>query len=361
MTVPLVAARAVSADGLSSSYPNDIPLLRSCENCRRKKRKCSGNKPTCTRCKAQGEACVYRPTARFFKPRHSETTTRKRASLSGPCHTIGKARQRSKSTQKKPHSIHEQTLAPADLMLRTPEIDMSQSLLLQGGPLPLSPAAYTGAPDLVSLVTDGLSYMSTASVDELSHMSASPEMPLNPDFPFASPTTVLTPGPAITSSPGQMPIVMQTQQQQQQFQNSVAAAAAVLAGTPSTTPTSSVFPTDYSQLLASALTQPGSLAAASLAASCAMSASPDNLITPMLYSPPRTAQGSLGSNVGECSPYMLYTTPNPTVPSLPSGQSLLGAQAALATSGVAMVPGNAALVINATMPQSTNLFPEWFA
>ncbi|KAJ2784761.1 hypothetical protein GGI15_002159 [Coemansia interrupta] len=49
-------------------FPTDVPLLRSCEQCRRKKRKCSGHKPTCTRCKAQGESCVYRPTARYFKP-----------------------------------------------------------------------------------------------------------------------------------------------------------------------------------------------------------------------------------------------------------------------------------------------------
>ncbi|KAJ1731960.1 hypothetical protein LPJ72_003672 [Coemansia sp. Benny D160-2] len=52
-----------------SQYPDDVPLLRSCENCRRKKRKCSGDKPTCVRCTAQGEKCTYRPTARFFKPR----------------------------------------------------------------------------------------------------------------------------------------------------------------------------------------------------------------------------------------------------------------------------------------------------
>ncbi|KAJ1720446.1 hypothetical protein LPJ53_004936 [Coemansia erecta] len=49
-------------------FPTDVPLLRSCEQCRRKKRKCSGHKPSCTRCKAQGESCVYRPTARYFKP-----------------------------------------------------------------------------------------------------------------------------------------------------------------------------------------------------------------------------------------------------------------------------------------------------
>ncbi|KAI8321805.1 hypothetical protein GQ54DRAFT_261138, partial [Martensiomyces pterosporus] len=61
-----LAAEVTAADG---TFPTDIPLLRSCENCRRKKRKCSGHKPACTRCKAQNETCVYRPTARYFKPR----------------------------------------------------------------------------------------------------------------------------------------------------------------------------------------------------------------------------------------------------------------------------------------------------
>ncbi|KAI9505532.1 hypothetical protein GGI25_000966 [Coemansia spiralis] len=74
---------------LDADFPSDVPLLRSCENCRRKKRKCSGTKPTCTRCKAQGETCLYRPTARYFKPRASGSgsshrhsgTTKKRASV----------------------------------------------------------------------------------------------------------------------------------------------------------------------------------------------------------------------------------------------------------------------------------------
>ncbi|KAJ1884318.1 hypothetical protein LPJ71_009758, partial [Coemansia sp. S17] len=30
---------------IDDEFPADVPLLRSCENCRRKKRKCSGNRP----------------------------------------------------------------------------------------------------------------------------------------------------------------------------------------------------------------------------------------------------------------------------------------------------------------------------
>ncbi|KAJ1789027.1 hypothetical protein LPJ59_005423 [Coemansia sp. RSA 2399] len=67
----------------SPLFPNDVPMLRSCENCRRKKRKCSGDKPTCTRCAAQGEGCTYRPTARYFKPRANGMghSSKKRASM----------------------------------------------------------------------------------------------------------------------------------------------------------------------------------------------------------------------------------------------------------------------------------------
>ncbi|KAJ1667260.1 hypothetical protein IW140_001714 [Coemansia sp. RSA 1813] len=63
------APKELTLEEPSSQFPNDVPMLRSCENCRRKKRKCSGDKPTCTRCTAQGETCMYRPTARYFKPR----------------------------------------------------------------------------------------------------------------------------------------------------------------------------------------------------------------------------------------------------------------------------------------------------
>ncbi|KAI9468815.1 hypothetical protein BX667DRAFT_518155 [Coemansia mojavensis] len=56
---------------ISSELPENVQLLRSCESCRRKKRKCSGERPTCTRCQAQGDTCIYRPTARFLKPRNT--------------------------------------------------------------------------------------------------------------------------------------------------------------------------------------------------------------------------------------------------------------------------------------------------
>ncbi|KAJ2450049.1 hypothetical protein EV183_004545 [Coemansia sp. RSA 2336] len=56
---------------ITSELPENVQLLRSCESCRRKKRKCSGERPTCTRCQAQGDTCIYRPTARFLKPRNT--------------------------------------------------------------------------------------------------------------------------------------------------------------------------------------------------------------------------------------------------------------------------------------------------
>ncbi|KAJ2556805.1 hypothetical protein EV175_001757 [Coemansia sp. RSA 1933] len=68
-----LAKKTSHAEASLSQFPDDVPMLRSCENCRRKKRKCSGDKPTCTRCGAQGEACTYRPTARYFKPRANGT------------------------------------------------------------------------------------------------------------------------------------------------------------------------------------------------------------------------------------------------------------------------------------------------
>ncbi|KAJ2845819.1 hypothetical protein GGI22_006431, partial [Coemansia erecta] len=77
------AKKAVHEESPSPPFPNDVPMLRSCENCRRKKRKCSGDKPTCTRCAAQGEGCTYRPTARYFKPRANGMghSSKKRASM----------------------------------------------------------------------------------------------------------------------------------------------------------------------------------------------------------------------------------------------------------------------------------------
>ncbi|KAJ2771520.1 hypothetical protein IWQ57_002175, partial [Coemansia nantahalensis] len=45
--------------------PHSVPFLRSCERCRSKKRKCSGDKPACAWCRDHGIPCRYRRTARF--------------------------------------------------------------------------------------------------------------------------------------------------------------------------------------------------------------------------------------------------------------------------------------------------------
>ncbi|KAI7833535.1 hypothetical protein BX661DRAFT_178574 [Kickxella alabastrina] len=47
--------------------PQTVPFLRSCERCRHKKRKCSGDRPSCTWCTSHNIPCRYRRTMRFKK------------------------------------------------------------------------------------------------------------------------------------------------------------------------------------------------------------------------------------------------------------------------------------------------------
>ncbi|KAJ1880766.1 hypothetical protein H4R99_005047 [Coemansia sp. RSA 1722] len=47
--------------------PQSVPFLRSCERCRQKKRKCSGDKPSCSWCSKHSIPCRYRRTMRFKK------------------------------------------------------------------------------------------------------------------------------------------------------------------------------------------------------------------------------------------------------------------------------------------------------
>ncbi|ORX71262.1 hypothetical protein DL89DRAFT_122630 [Linderina pennispora] len=46
---------------------NSAPLLHSCERCRQKKRKCSGDKPACTWCRKHNAICEYRQSIRIRK------------------------------------------------------------------------------------------------------------------------------------------------------------------------------------------------------------------------------------------------------------------------------------------------------
>ncbi|KAJ2557389.1 hypothetical protein EV175_001373 [Coemansia sp. RSA 1933] len=54
-----------------------IPLLRSCERCRRRKQRCDGEQPVCGRCKSHSSDCSYRQSGRFRKrfPRGTGTAT----------------------------------------------------------------------------------------------------------------------------------------------------------------------------------------------------------------------------------------------------------------------------------------------
>ncbi|KAJ1814648.1 hypothetical protein LPJ56_004794 [Coemansia sp. RSA 2599] len=143
-------AAVLSAD--EGSFPANVPLLRSCENCRRKKRKCSSHKPVCTRCKAQGETCYYRPTARYFKPLRNNlekaaaaaaspsaaaTHGRKRASLASTAlksrsKDISGGRPRALSAVSALKKMHVPegitSLSPAELMLSTASAFTSQPI-----------------------------------------------------------------------------------------------------------------------------------------------------------------------------------------------------------------------------------------
>ncbi|KAJ1947654.1 hypothetical protein GGF37_000237 [Kickxella alabastrina] len=48
-----------------SPLPAAIPLLKSCESCRQRKIKCSGDKPTCVHCARRHQPCIYRRSARY--------------------------------------------------------------------------------------------------------------------------------------------------------------------------------------------------------------------------------------------------------------------------------------------------------
>ncbi|KAI8320731.1 hypothetical protein GQ54DRAFT_277217 [Martensiomyces pterosporus] len=50
-----------------------IPFLTSCNHCREKKRKCNGEKPACSLCRAHGVPCEYRRSRRFRKRAQNTT------------------------------------------------------------------------------------------------------------------------------------------------------------------------------------------------------------------------------------------------------------------------------------------------
>ncbi|ORX73040.1 hypothetical protein DL89DRAFT_255194 [Linderina pennispora] len=53
--------------GKKALVERKIPLLRSCERCRRRKQRCDGEQPVCGRCAAHNAECKYRQSGRFRK------------------------------------------------------------------------------------------------------------------------------------------------------------------------------------------------------------------------------------------------------------------------------------------------------
>lgn len=63
---------------------NPIRLMLSCDNCRRKKIKCNGDKPTCQCCQKQDVVCHYSPLGPRKKPRKPSKKRKKSAASSLP-------------------------------------------------------------------------------------------------------------------------------------------------------------------------------------------------------------------------------------------------------------------------------------
>ncbi|KAJ2403056.1 hypothetical protein GGI23_000241, partial [Coemansia sp. RSA 2559] len=82
----IAAAMDRKAPSPRGRAPRPIPLLRSCERCRRRKQRCDGEQPACGRCKSHGSACSYRQSGRFRKrfprgaPEHSEAAEQRQQS-----------------------------------------------------------------------------------------------------------------------------------------------------------------------------------------------------------------------------------------------------------------------------------------
>ncbi|KAJ1730680.1 hypothetical protein LPJ61_002890 [Coemansia biformis] len=64
--------------------PLSVPFLRSCERCRTKKRKCSGEKPACAWCRSHSIPCRYRRTMRFNRQLEDAIPPHSIAELTAP-------------------------------------------------------------------------------------------------------------------------------------------------------------------------------------------------------------------------------------------------------------------------------------
>ncbi|KAJ1880950.1 hypothetical protein LPJ57_001921 [Coemansia sp. RSA 486] len=107
---------ASSSNGSSTAKERAIPLLRSCERCRRRKQRCDGEQPVCGRCKSHRADCSYRQSGRFRKrfPRTGDSDGGG-SSGSGP------------RKQAKQHASTEDALSAATTLSALSSIQLAQS------------------------------------------------------------------------------------------------------------------------------------------------------------------------------------------------------------------------------------------
>ncbi|KAJ2710982.1 hypothetical protein H4R19_003472 [Coemansia spiralis] len=362
-----------------SSPSEDVQLLRSCESCRRKKRKCSGDRPACTRCKAQGECCTYRPTARFLKPRAEGDplaqhkvphTKKKRASIAStplyrmygsasPAHTAARPRATSVLAALRGGHYHPHhhpfadpiAYAPTDLMY-VPSLPTSDVTTL-AGPSPQPGLAPASNPN-------GLAYMSTAATPSgsgsgsLSAFSLCDDEPLTLAAPVSDqhylyPQCLASSQPAADYS--QMLASAITQQQ--------AAAALISAASMGATP----MMCSPQQSLATGSPMPDMAAAGSAAAYFSLGAQhlvslPQWSTTAAAYADPALLGTAMATPamVAAAIPSMPFPMQSmQSMQSMPVGASDGGAAAA-----VAAAAGYAG-ALDAILPQSKTALSEWFA
>ncbi|KAJ1730222.1 hypothetical protein LPJ61_003132 [Coemansia biformis] len=389
------SARALSAQADLGEQPllsEDIQLLRSCESCRRKKRKCSGDRPACTRCKAQGECCSYRPTARFLKPRpggdplaqrKTQHTKKKRASIAAasPLHRMygsaspahpARARAMSVVAAAAMRNAHRQPVA-ADPIAFAP-IDLMFGPPLTGPPVGLSSGAMSaselaGAADsglVVPSSTNGLAYMSTTTATPTASLSAfslcddeSPSLVLPPaalDQQYLCPPGLAPSQPAALYDADYTRMLTSAITQQQ------AAAALMSAASMGATPLMCSPPLSNASLSTS------SPLAADIAANGAMSYLPFSTqrhhqhhhqlgaLTPWPAGPYADPAALLGGAAAAAGPAMMMASGIASMGYPPHALMVDGGDGRAAAAAASFTGA-----LDAILPQSKTAFSEWFA
>ncbi|KAJ1822763.1 hypothetical protein LPJ56_000771 [Coemansia sp. RSA 2599] len=165
---------------VQSHVERAIPLLRSCERCRRRKQRCDGEQPVCGRCKSHHADCSYRQSGRFRKrfPRTDDKNDATGAKSSDS--TAGK-RARKHQNQHQYHSQqqhrYQRNQASSDDTLSAATTLSALSSILHTPPPPQPPPP---PPPSSSSATLSSALSSSSAVPELSPCTVSELSPNDP-------------------------------------------------------------------------------------------------------------------------------------------------------------------------------------